>query len=434
VKISKHPIHQFLINSLEDTKPKNSIAALDGVRAIACLIVLTFHLGLITRDTHLWSPTNPNPLATSIILSGASGVTLFFVLSGFLLFLPYAKAILFDASWPSTRSFYLRRAFRIIPGYYSALFLLILFTQPQYLHPDHVKNLTLFLLFFMDSTRGTFHQINGPFWTLAVEWQYYLLLPFLASGIGFIARHGSLRRRLWTVMLCLAGVIAWGLFSRCWGLYLTAHPTQTYLVPRSTMDVVLFFTYGTTGKYLEDFAVGMLISVCYVLSQHVSGSKYAAYMRRLSPWLWGSGILLLVFMAMWHMNQWYFHSWPFLDGIFPFYDSLSEIALSLGFGLCVTAILFGPTALKRPFEWSPLRWLGLISYSLYMWHLPLLIVFMVHAGYQVPAWNPFLVYCLYWLWIVLVIIPFTYLSYIWIEKPWMKLGNTLLGRERKLSP
>jgi peptidoglycan/LPS O-acetylase OafA/YrhL len=94
---------------LGDNKRQNNIAVLDGVRAIACLIVLTFHISLITSSTQIWKPVNNSYLLlSSILLSGASGVTLFFVLSGFLLFLPYANALLYKNKWPSARRFYQR--------------------------------------------------------------------------------------------------------------------------------------------------------------------------------------------------------------------------------------------------------------------------------------------------------------------------------------
>ncbi len=100
----------------EETRPKETIPALDGVRAIACLMVIGYHISLMARDTHLWTE-NSDTLITALLLAGNAGVTLFFVLSGFLLFLPYANALLFAQPWPSARGFYLRRALRNIPGY-----------------------------------------------------------------------------------------------------------------------------------------------------------------------------------------------------------------------------------------------------------------------------------------------------------------------------
>src|SRR5207249_9347409 len=54
-----------------------------------------------------------------------------------LLFMPFAKALLYKTNWPLVRVFYMRRVLRILPAYYVSLFLLILFQHPEYLHRDH---------------------------------------------------------------------------------------------------------------------------------------------------------------------------------------------------------------------------------------------------------------------------------------------------------
>src|SRR5712691_3175918 len=240
-------IGQWLSTILGDNKQegKNTIAVLDGVRACAIILVLTFHINRVTGD-NLWSMT-AFPLASSVSTAGGTGVTLFFVLSGFLLFLPFAKSLLFQSTWPSPRVFYLRRVFRIVPAYYVSLFLIIVFFQPQYLHWDHLKDLMLFLTFFMDSTQQTFRQINGPFWTLAIEWQFYMFLPLLAWGISRLVRRVSPQGRLRALIFCLIGMIIWGLCLRYGGLYFTEHPTQTFLFPRSVLNVALFFLFGVQG-------------------------------------------------------------------------------------------------------------------------------------------------------------------------------------------
>src|SRR6266702_3017593 len=109
-----HRLLQGLTSLLEGKKQKSTIASLDGVRAIACLSVVAYHLTLVTtQDVHLWYPHNVSRWIATLAYAGDTGVTLFFVLSGFLLFMPYAKALLFDSSWPLARHFYLRRALRI---------------------------------------------------------------------------------------------------------------------------------------------------------------------------------------------------------------------------------------------------------------------------------------------------------------------------------
>ena len=89
------------------------IRSLDGLRAVAALSIVLFHVMLFLQlEYQPWSQA---------INHGwyylSTGVHLFFVLSGFLLFLPYVRALLDGAPLPSARRFYRRRALRILPAY-----------------------------------------------------------------------------------------------------------------------------------------------------------------------------------------------------------------------------------------------------------------------------------------------------------------------------
>ncbi len=429
-------VSQQITYILEHNPQKTTIPALDGVRAVACFLVLAFHLDYLLQ---LWNITSLGHLAIALALFGDTGVTLFFVLSGFLLFLPYVKSLLFDSSWPSARRFYLRRAFRIIPGYYATLFLVILLFHPEYLHLDHLKYLALFLTFFMDSARATYQKIDGPFWTLAVEWQFYLLLPLMALAMRVVVQRGTVQWRIIKLLLCLTTIIAWGMISRYAGAYVYAHPDITLFGSRTAVKVFLFFLYGTDGggfhgKFLEDFAVGMIASMCYmVATTRQAGSNWRAWqgwLQRLSPWFWGFGLIVLVLMAMWESNQSNTSIWPFLKPLYPYYLWWREICLSVGFGSCIMGILFDNALLQRFFSLPPMRWLGFISYSLYMWHIPLIGVFSTYIMSHVHL-RYGLTFTLYWAWALFVIIPFSVAFYLLVEKPGMRLSDKLLGNRHK---
>lgn len=381
------------------------------------------------------------PLLSSFAVFGRTGVVLFFVLSGFLLFMPYAKALLFQEQWPSPRTFYLRRIFRIWPGYYVTLLLMILLFEQQYLQPDHWKQLSLFLTFLMDSSPQTWQQLDGPFWTLAIEWQFYMLLPLICLGFSWIVKRfaHSPRQRLHVVLYCCGGLIIWGIGMRLLGNFCVQNPNWTILVPRPVLDIVLFFTFGVGGKYLEVFALGMIVSSCYIFAQHPSsGLTWKTRFQRASTTIWGIGILVLSCMAVWQaeatsaMNGVLsaLHPFTFLDQFQLQYAWFSALFLAIGYSACILAILFGSPQLRWFFETRFLRWIGMISFSLYMWHLKLLGIFQANVLRYLPhTGSALLTNVLHWLWVFVVIIPFCYLLYILIEKPGMRIGALLTTRK-----
>jgi peptidoglycan/LPS O-acetylase OafA/YrhL len=409
-------------SQLKSVKPKSTITVLDGVRAFACFMVIAYHINYETMGIHLWSAQGVGPVVTGFALAGAYGVTLFFVLSGFLLFMPYVKAILFDAPWPSIRRYYIRRIFRILPGYYISLALIILFFHREYLNPDHWYQMIFFLTFFMDASRTTYQNINGPFWTLAVEWQFYMLLPLLALGFRWIAQRGSLQRRLTCLWLCLLGLVAWGIASRYWGHSWILDPTQPALLPAPLHTVAAFFLYGRTGKFLEDFGIGMLICLVYMLAQQKPQHILSRLCKKYSPYIWACGVLTLIFAALWPYT-FLIHS---LRQYIGAHNWLSEMPYAIGFGLCVLALLFAPPNFRPIFEWKPVRWIGQLSYGMYIWHLPTLSLFALFILPLIHTKHSYLKYGAYWLVIFLVLIPCCYVFYRIVEKPSMRFGNWLI--------
>lgn len=406
---------------------KSSISALDGVRALACLMVVEYHISIVMRGAHLWLPSD-HPLLAALAFAGVAGVTLFFVLSGFLLFLPYARALLQKSSWPSARRFYLRRALRIIPGYYICLFSLIILQNREYLQPDHWKQLALFLLFFMDSSRLTNQAINGPFWTLAVEWQFYLWLPLLALGMRTLIWRLAPTKRLRATILCLCGIVVWGMLSQHWSDLLPQHPLPN--TPGWGIFSALFL--GQAGKYLQDFAIGMLVSLLYISMRYTDASeKIKKALQRFNPWFWVAGIVLFLGIAIWRENAFHGNGAYWLDPVRGYYDIFGEAVFSVSFGLCILALLFGSLKVQKLFSWGPLRWVGHISYSAYMWHLQILLIFLGYVETHMAGWHPLLIFAGFCFWVLLVVLPLSAISFLLTERPGMLFSNWLWREKRK---
>lgn len=399
---------------------KKNIAALEGLRAFAALGVVTLHTTYLVG--HIVVNEHQYPWLSFFWVFGNTGVELFFVLSGFLLFMPYAKALLFQEKWPATRNFYMRRILRILPGYYFSLFVLVIVVQREYLRPDHWPQLFLFLTFFMDASRETFRQINVPYWSLAIEVQFYLLLPLVACGIHFLVKRVARtpHRRFMTAALACLGLILYGLTVRFIGLH----------QPRTAANLLLaggrFLFFGMSGKYWEDFAVGMLVSLCFIYMQHPEHGRYLRDNTKKINLLAGpAALVLLTICALWNFRASYtVAQFNFLLPLVPYNLWLMDFFASLGWGLLIATILFGNVLLKAPFESRLMRALGTISYAIYLWHLPMLTIFKKYIFPHLHITNIALSHLSYWLFFALVIIPWCALVYWLIERPFMRLKDS----------
>lgn len=409
-------VHSWLAQQLNDQKSKGTIASLDGVRALAFLLVFAFHL----NHSGVWSYGN-NPFIGAFLLVGNTGVTLFFVLSGFLLFLPYTQALLFEKDWPPPKIYYIRRILRIFPAYFFSLFILVMFTKPYFIQPHNWGQLIPFLTFTMGFYNSS-GLINGPYWTLAVEFQYYMILPLIALGILGLTRLVRPEKRLWVIVGSLFAIIIWGLLTAYYGAYFASHPDQTFLIPRPLLNVVLFVVYGDRSKFLEDFAVGMLIAVCYLsITNSPRKDLYLLRMRRLLTGLLILCIALFVYAAMPN------YTWPFVPSVFQAFPWMNEFAFALCYGYLIAIVLFNrPDGwLVRMFSWTLLRWIGLISFSLYIWHRPLIQIFVANLGPGLKRLHPILTVSLIWTITFTVSVVFCFVLFVLIEKPGMRLSEKL---------
>ena len=383
------------------------IRALDGLRAIAALSIVAFHTLLAMR----FYRTAAGRALHMSWYDLAAGVDLFFVLSGFLLFLPYARAMFQGRPLPSARRFYKRRALRILPAYWVCLAILLLVATPGHTTAGLIADIVSHVLMIHDAFPSFNQDINGPFWTLAVEAQFYLLLPLLALGVAWIVGRS---RSLGRMVAALLGLIALALALR-WvdALVMAASGANTGAAKLGAYFVRA--TLGTQGKHLEVFSTGMLCAALYVGIVELPRSRPlvgAVGLRRVG------NILLLVALALIALAapHWALSGVKFAPG--ARWDTptlLYPLLTGAGFGALLLAILWGGRGIGRVFAWGPLRFIGLISYSLYIWHLPVL-----HA--QIPLFTGMpLALRVAFAFVV------SYLSYQLVERPFLRRRNSLVA-------
>jgi peptidoglycan/LPS O-acetylase OafA/YrhL len=328
------------------------IARLDVLRALAFLGVYTFHMtgpfpALKLTWNGNWFDYSHWPAALYPLVPvgmGWLGVPLFFVLSGFCIH--YSTLKRRGKGKFSTDDFYWRRWLRIYPTYFVCVIVCALLAP--WLPIKYFSNwqevtgqLTTHLLMIHNLVKMTFEGINGPMWSLGVEAQFYLLYPFLLL---------VMRRRLsWGQCLCVALALNF-VIATC--LSLKSQPYEMTPI-RSTFSFPLV-TWC-------DWILGAMLAEAYVEGKPL--------FSRPNAWLVGSGAMLLLAM---NFRPLYVQSFLFSSVFFA-------------------VVMQRYLARRTPLAWveRALVPIGLISYSLYLWHQPVQLLVMrwgqVHGLDQTPV-------------------------------------------------
>ena len=379
-------------------------------------MVLAGHLYTIPLAFHLVQPTFPLALAGF----GFAGVLLFFALSGFLLFLPYARALLVSQPWPSARSFYLRRALRILPLYLVLLACILSRMPPQVLRAS-LGPLTLAPVLLYDLHPTSFLLITTPvppLWTLAIEWQFYLLLPWLALALAKFAGPGTGRKHLLRLVIGLSGLILVGLSIRV--LTALTHYTWGQENPfeaKGGLGLLLSILSGMKGNYLECFAVGMAASLTYVWALE-NGKLTGQTRQRVGIYFCMFAIFGLLGCLIWAIQANRIATEAFTSTWWLFPESpawyiAGDWGLTLTFAILLLGVLFRRGKVQRLCSLPPLRYIGKISYSVYLWHWPILLLLL-------PAFTSYLQYVLM---SVVISVALCSLSYYLIERPFLRLRS-----------
>ena len=195
------------------TSTNEYLPEIDGLRFISIfLVAFLFHPvgGYIVGDL-LHGELPSSPFVNTFIKNGAEGVTFFFIISGFILTLPFARGQM-QFGPNNLKKYFLRRLTRIEPPYIISLTLIFLIRllisgkEPfSWLFPHYLSS-----LFYLSNVfYNQFPFINGVTWSLEVEIQFYILLPFF-SLVYFRLRPFT--RRILLCLLALLGV--WHLYSQ----------------------------------------------------------------------------------------------------------------------------------------------------------------------------------------------------------------------------
>ena len=199
--------HSWLAGLRRITTSDRYIAEIDGLRFIAILGVVLYHVP-IQFMLHDRSGSSFWPGFWGVISNGQRGVELFFVISGFILSMPFAMHLLLGERPVRLKAYFLRRVTRLEPPYILAILIrlpLLVFLMHKPLH-DVLIHGALTLAYLHSLAFGTPSMVNPPAWSLEVEIQFYCLAPLLAWSY-FSLRPMWLRRVLGMVFVLAAGLL-----------------------------------------------------------------------------------------------------------------------------------------------------------------------------------------------------------------------------------
>lgn len=316
------------------------LAVINGLRGYAILAVLYYHYltDYLTPFFFIDRIRVGNLMVGkyTLVSNGWLGVNLFFILSGFVLSLPYALGQRSMKNLADVKAFYARRALRLLPLYYLVLFVtMFIATSVNLWSSEFLNDFSALATFtFVFSQKLFLPRYNAVLWSLGVEVWFSVLFPLLllASrrfGIG--------------LLMAAALILSFGV---------RYYAASTY--HGSSLALLLPLKDGPFGR-LDDFVVGMALCHVYVHGRLPARGQIAALMAAVA--------LLFVSAAAWDNVR---------VGRLPYTTAaIINDFVQAGFALAIGSVISGglPKILRRMFTAAPIQLCGMMSYSLYLWHM-----------------------------------------------------------------
>jgi peptidoglycan/LPS O-acetylase OafA/YrhL len=346
-----------LTHPRQENSSQETLLGADGVRAIACLMVVFSHL------FQRLSLPDQTPFMQNIqvfFMKGSFGVSVFFVLSGMLLSYPFWKRYLEGRPFPNIRDYIRRRAVRIMPGFYASLlvsFLVTLYFVKELEHP--------WLRLLSGATfTSAFHyltffpvDLNGPLWSIGFEVVCYVLLPLAMAGLFMFKK-----RNPW---------LAWIYWLIVMGVVLALNQLViTYFVPN---DIKRGWEYGIVGGakfwmpqynpigFFAQYSLGIFAAGFIAWWKERQGKRHWSF--DIVSLLSFVALILLLWWRRYppeHDMRFSFQGQPYF---FPLLPGLVAILLAtLPFSLATGKLMDNPFA----------RYTAKVSFGLYVWHYLLL--------------------------------------------------------------
>ncbi|MBV8333528.1 MAG: acyltransferase [Candidatus Eremiobacteraeota bacterium] len=314
--------------------------AIDGLRGIAIALVVAYHSWLVYGSS-----------LGLLSQAGFLGVELFFALSGFCMFYPFARAKFFGTPAPEWGQYAYRRAIKIVPSYLVALTVFAL-CYARRDGSDHTAiGYAAHVLFVHPLLPHQFQSISGPLWTIGVEVQFYLIFPLLASL--FVRRP-----------LLGAATVA---------VVATAYRVAVLLVNPDPG----FFPSNQVIAFLDLFGAGMLAAyaVAWAHSRpaHVDIRPAATAVAVTSVVVAGAG--MVAFARSDAMTD---------SSVFFVWQLHWRLAIAVVLFALVAATTLALPTLRRIVANPVTTFLAVVSYNLYLWHLEIL-AFGQREGLALPV-------------------------------------------------